>query len=67
MTKTKTQNQRILATLESVGSITNAKALSRGIKNLRARIFELREDGVSIETVPYLRKDGVVAARYVLA
>lgn len=67
MTKTKSQNERILATLNSVGSITAARAQTRGIKNLRARICELRDDGVDIETVSYVRKDGVVAARYTLA
>lgn len=66
MTKTKSQNERILATLEAVGSITNAKALNRGIKNLRARICELRDEGIVIETGSYTRKDGVTAARYTL-
>ncbi len=65
MTK-KSQNERVLATLETVGTITSAKAQARGIKNLRARICELRDEGVSIETVPYVRKDGVTAARYTL-
>ena len=63
----KSQNTRILETLNSVGSITAAKAQTRGIQNLRARISELRDEGVNIETVPYVRKDGVTAAKYVLA
>lgn len=67
MTKiTKSQNERILTTLDRVGFITNVKAKSRGIKNLRARIFELRQEGHDIETIPYVRKDKVVAAKYVL-
>ena len=66
MTK-KSQNARVLATLETVGSITSAQGQARGIKNLRARICELRDEGFSIETVSYVRKDGVTAARYTLA
>lgn len=68
MSKTvKSQNERILATLRNVGSITNVKARSRGIKNLRARISELRDGGHSIESVSYTRRDGVRAARYELS
>lgn len=62
----KSQNVRVLETLRASGSITAAQARSRGIQNLRARISELRDEGVKIETVPYVRKDGVTAAKYVL-
>jgi len=61
------QNQRVLSTLNKVGSITNVAARSRGIQNLRARICELRNTGVKIKTEPYVRKDGVVAAKYILS
>ena len=63
---TKSQNIRVLETLRNVGSITAARAQTRGIQNLRARICELRDGGEKIKTVPYTRKDGVVAAKYVL-
>jgi len=63
---TKSQNARILTTLENTGSITNVEAVSRGIKNLSARISELRADGVKIGTVSYKRKsDGATVAKYV--
>ena len=47
----KSQNARVLKTLETAGSITTSQARARGIQNLRARISELRETGVKIETV----------------
>jgi hypothetical protein len=34
--------------------------------NLRARVSELRQAGMNIGTIPYTRKDGVNAVKYVL-
>lgn len=34
--------------------------------NLRARIYDLRQEGMKIGTIPYTRKDGVNAVKYVM-
>ena len=36
------------------------------LQNLRARISELRSGGMNIGTIPYTRKDGVNAVKYVM-
>lgn len=50
-TKTKSQSARVLQTLKTRGSITTRQAQQRNIKCLSARICELRDNGVRIETV----------------
>lgn len=63
-----TQRERVLNILRSGRTLTAAEALSRyGIVNLRARIDELRQEGVRINSVPYTRKTGSRAVKYVLA
>lgn len=63
MTTRKSQNERILATLETGKGITEAQARSRGIQNLRARVAELRAEGVSVETTQTQKGD----LKYVLS
>ena len=63
MTTRKSQNERILATLERTGFITEGQAVQRGIQNLRARVAELRAEGVSVETTRTKSGD----LKYVLA
>jgi hypothetical protein len=63
-----TQRERVLNVLKSGRTLTAAEALSRyGIVNLRARIDELRQDGVRINSVPYTKKTGARAVKYALA
>jgi hypothetical protein len=63
-----TQRERVLNVLKSGRTLTAAEALSRyGIVNLRARIDELRQDGVRINSVPYTKKTGARAVKYTLA
>ena len=63
-----TQRERVLNVLKSGRTLTAAEALSRyGIANLRARIDELRQEGVRINSVPYVKKTGARAVKYVLA
>lgn len=63
-----TQTEKVREYLKAGRTLTAREALSRfDIKNLRARIFELRQDGLRIETTPYTRKDGVSAMKYSLA
>jgi Helix-turn-helix domain len=63
-----TQNERVLKTLRAGRTLTSAEAASRfGIANLRARIDELRQDGVKIVSTPYTRKNGARAVKYSLA
>ena len=48
---TKTQLERIAAVLNKGGSLTAAQARARfGVNNLRARIYDLREEGMPIQT-----------------
>jgi len=45
------QNEKITSVLERGGSLTAAQARSRfGVRNLRARIYDLREEGLDIRT-----------------
>ena len=61
------QAEKVRSYLEAGRTLTAPEALSRfKIKNLRARISELRQDGMNIGTVPYVRKTGVSAVKYVL-
>ena len=66
-----TQKEKIKTYLESrrtngnVRTLTQPEATSRfGVTNLRARISELRKDGINIGTTSYTRKDGVTAVKY---
>lgn len=47
----KSQNARVLQTLQTVGRISDRQARQRNIMCLSARICELRTEGVKIETV----------------
>jgi len=52
------QATKVLNFLEKGNSLTSKQAMSRfKIKNLRARIAELREDGYNIGTTPVTFKD----------
>lgn len=64
---TSTQTERVLATLRSGKTLTSAQARQRGIMRLSARVFELREAGVNVVSVPYTSKSGAQAVRYALA
>lgn len=44
------QNKRIIACLNKKGYMTQSVATGMGIKNLRARITELRKEGHEIES-----------------
>lgn len=62
---TVTQKDKIQRYLKTGKTLTSAEALSRfGVKNLRARISELRESGTKIDATAYTRKDGVRANKY---
>lgn len=62
-----TQTQKVFNYLEAGRTLTAPEARARfGIKNLRARIHALREDGVNITNVPYVRKNGQRAVKYQL-
>lgn len=51
MTKTKSQQQRLRSYLRQYGKITAKQALDKfGTKNLRARIYELRNEGWDIRS-----------------
>lgn len=70
MSRTKRQNDQLLAALQC-GPITARDALNRfGIARLAARILELRQDGWSItsQMIETTNRDGEVCrvARYVL-
>jgi hypothetical protein len=63
-----TQTEKVFNYLEAGRTLTAPEARSRfGIQNLRARIYDLREDGVNITTVPYVRKNGQRAVKYQIA
>ena len=55
-----TQNEMVLKFLQDNGQITTYDAFKMGITRLSARIYELRQNGVSIETErrDYKAKDG---------
>ena len=62
-----TQAEKVAKYLKAGRTLTAKEALSRfDIKNLRARVSELRQAGMNIGTIPYTRKDGVNAVKYVL-
>jgi Helix-turn-helix domain len=68
MTKTNiTQTQRILKRLRAGKTLTSAMARTQGIQRLPARIFDLREEGVRVRSVPFVNKNGHYAVRYTLA
>jgi len=55
---TQTQNERVLSYLRRGATLTSKQARSRfGVQNLRARIYELREDGHKIVTAPVTFRD----------
>lgn len=66
---TQTQNDKVLRYLTKGQTLTAKQARSRfGVKNLRARIFELRADGHKIETSPVTFRDtGATGVAYKLA
>ena len=62
-----TQAEKVAKYLRAGRTLTAREALSRfEIRNLRARICELRQAGMNIGTIPYTRKDGVNAVKYVM-
>jgi hypothetical protein len=62
-----TQTEKVAKYLKAGRTLTAREALARfHIKNLRARVSELRSAGMQIGTIPYTRKDGVNAVKYVL-
>ena len=51
---TTSQLEKVRTYLKAGRTLTSAEARSRfGIKNLSARIFDLRRDGLTINTTPY--------------
>jgi len=55
---TQTQNDKVLRYLTKGQSLTAKQARSRfGVKNLRARITELRQNGHKITTTPVTFRD----------
>jgi hypothetical protein len=66
-TQSFTQAEKVATYLRAGRTLTAREALARfDIKNLRARISELRQAGMNIGTIPYVRKDGVGAVKYVM-
>jgi len=62
-----TQTEKVAKYLKAGRTLTAKEALARfDIRNLRARISELRSAGMNIGTIPYVRKDGVNAVKYVM-
>ena len=62
-----TQAEKVAEYLRAGRTLTAREALARfDIKNLRARISELRQAGMNIGTIPYVRRDGVAAVKYVM-
>lgn len=66
MTK-KTQTERILRQLKNGRTLTSRQALNQGIQRLRSRIFDLRESGINIKSIPTVNADGHYAVKYSLA
>jgi hypothetical protein len=62
---TTTQTQRVLSTLRSGKTLTSAQARTRGILRLAARIHEIRESGVAVQTT-FVNRNGSRTARYSL-
>lgn len=66
-TEATTQVEKVARYLKAGRTLTAREARARfSIQNLRARIFELREAGMNIGTIPYTTRDGVNAVKYVL-
>lgn len=64
---TTTQIERVRTYLQNGKTLTSAEARVKfGIKNLSARIYDLRQDGMAIGTVPYTRKNGAKAVKYMI-
>jgi hypothetical protein len=62
-----TQTEKVAQYLLAGRTLTAAQARSMwAVKNLRARMSELRASGMRIGTIPYTRRDGVQAVKYVL-
>lgn len=62
-----TQAEKVAQYLKAGRTLTAREALARwDIKNLRARVSELRASGMRIGTIPYTRRDGVQAVKYVM-
>ena len=62
-----TQVEKVRNYLEAGRTLTAAEARSRfGIVNLRARIYDLRQEGMVIGTQAYTRKNGASAVKYVM-
>lgn len=62
-----TQAEKVAQYLKAGRTLTAREALSRwDVKNLRARVSELRASGMKINSIPYTRKDGVVAVKYMM-
>lgn len=62
-----TQAAKVARYLHAGRTLTAKEAAARfDIRNLRARIFDLRQAGMNIGTIPYTRKDGVSAVKYVM-
>lgn len=60
-----TQNERIMKVLSAGRTLTVSEAASRyKIKNLRARVAELRADGNRISTTMKRRRNGTTVAVY---
>lgn len=59
------QVERVLKVLKAGRTLTSAEAASKyGIMNLRARISDLRNEGVKIQATPYVNKNGARAVKY---
>lgn len=62
-----TQAEKVAEYLKAGRTITAAQARAMwDVRNLRARVSELRASGMHIGTIPYTRRDGVNAVKYVL-
>jgi hypothetical protein len=62
-----TQKDKVARYLRAGRTLTAREAAARfGVVNLRARIYDLRQDGMKIGTIPYTRKDGISAVKYVM-
>lgn len=63
-----TQNEKVLEILRRGSVLTARTARSQyRILNVSARVAELRKQGVRIDSVPYVRKDGIEGVKYVLS
>lgn len=63
---TKTQVQRVLSLLKAGRTITSAQSRTYNISRLSARIYDLREEGFNIVSIPYKNKNGNSAVKYML-